>query len=318
MEGGKNMVETKIITKEYLKEVDEALEMIPLTFDVVLKAVFVRNLDLLKKFIIDVLNLDIDPDKAKIRLSNNELPKENTSEYQKRVDILVIINNYLHVDIEANRGDFRKVKNRNQIYLDKLHTMVLETGDNIKKLNDIFVYQLNLNKSLDDSVQDIKEDEIYLYSKATQEKYLDNKVTYIKSLDYFRKDYYTNGMSLTDSDIWLAALTAKTFTELNEMLSRILNDKDRSRLVREAIRMSKSNFVLSEWESEKMEELVREESRRIDHEDGFNEGIEQTTANMIQQMLRNNASLDFISNVTGKTKEEIEKIKSDMSSVDEN
>ena len=88
------MVETKIITKEYLKEVDEALEMIPLTFDVVLKAVFVRNLDLLKRFIIDVLNLDIDPDKAKIRLSNNELPKENTCEYQKRVDILVIINSF--------------------------------------------------------------------------------------------------------------------------------------------------------------------------------------------------------------------------------
>ena len=316
------MVEPKIITKEYLKEVDEALEMIPLTFDVVLKAVFVRNLDLLKRFIIDVLNLDIDPDKAKIRLSNNELPKENTSEYQKRVDILVIINNFLHVDIEANRGDFRKVKNRNQIYLDKLHTMILETGDNIKKLNDIFVYQLNLNKSLDDSVQDIKEDEIYLYSKATQEKYLDNKVTYIKSLDYFRKDYYTNGMSLTDGDIWLASLTAKTFTELNEMLSRILNDKDRSRLVREAIRMSKSNFVLSEWESEKMEELVREESRRIDHDDGFNEGIEQgieqKTIDVIKSMLSNNLDLEIISNVTGKTKEEIEKIKSDMSSVDKN
>ena len=70
------MVEPKIITKEYLKEVDEALEMIPLTFDVVLKAVFVRNLDLLKKFIIDVLNLDIDPDKAKIRLSNNKVVRK--------------------------------------------------------------------------------------------------------------------------------------------------------------------------------------------------------------------------------------------------
>ena len=84
------MVETKIITKEYPKEVDEALEMIPLTFDVVLKSVFVRNLDLLKRFIIDVLNLDIDLDKARIRLSNNELLKENTCEYQTRVDILVI------------------------------------------------------------------------------------------------------------------------------------------------------------------------------------------------------------------------------------
>ena len=125
-------------------------------------------------------------------------------------------------------------------------------------------------------------------------------------------------MSLTDGDIWLAALTAKTFTELNEILSRILNDKDRSRLVREAIRMSKSEFVLSEWESEKMEELVREESRRIDHEDGFNEGIEQKTIDVIKSMLSNNLDLEIISNVTGKTKEEIEKIKSDMSFVDEN
>ena len=129
-------------------------------------------------------------------------------------------------------------------------------------------------------------------------------------------------MSLTDGDIWLSALTAKTFTELNEMLSRILNDKDRSRLVREAIRMSKSNFVLSEWESEKMEELVREESRRIDHEDGFNEGIEQgieqKTIDVIKSMLSNNLDLEIISNVTGKTKEEIEKIKSDMYSVDKN
>ena len=90
-------------------------------------------------------------------------------------------------------------------------------------------------------------------------------------------------MSLTDGDIWLSALTAKTFTELNEMLSRILNDKDRSRLVREAIRMSKSEFVLCEWESEKMEELVREESRRIDHEDGFNEGIAKGVEQGIEQ-----------------------------------
>ena len=35
-------------------------------------------------------------------------------------------------------------------------------------------------------------------------------------------------------------------------------------------------------------------------------------------MLSNNLDLEIISNVTGKTKEEIEKIKSDMYSVDKN
>lgn len=51
------MVEDKVINEKYLKEVDERLKMIPLTFDVVLKGVFTKNQDLLKKFLICVLNL---------------------------------------------------------------------------------------------------------------------------------------------------------------------------------------------------------------------------------------------------------------------
>ena len=65
------MVEDKIIDEEYLKRVDETLEMIPLTFDVVFKGIFETNLDLLKDFLISVLNLKVDYESTKIHLSSS-------------------------------------------------------------------------------------------------------------------------------------------------------------------------------------------------------------------------------------------------------
>lgn len=65
------MVETKNTYEEYLKEVDRNVNMIPLTFDVVLKGIFERNRDLLKKFVVSVLKLELDIDDTTIELSNN-------------------------------------------------------------------------------------------------------------------------------------------------------------------------------------------------------------------------------------------------------
>ena len=76
--------------------------------------------------------------------------------------------------------------------------------------------------------------------------------------------------------------------------------------------MSKLKFNLHEWEKEKMDELVREETKRIEREEGFNAGVEQNTIEVIKNMLENNAELEFISKVTGKTIEEIEKIQNNL------
>ena len=71
------MVEEKNISTIYLKKIDKELEMIPLTFDVMFKGVFEKNVDLLKRFLICVLNLDLDVNHTKIEVLNNELVKEN-------------------------------------------------------------------------------------------------------------------------------------------------------------------------------------------------------------------------------------------------
>ena len=305
----------------YFKEVDKKIKMIPITFDVEFKSIFERNLDLLKRFLISTLNLDLDINTTTITISNNELIKENNKEYQKRVDILAVLNDNIYVDVEVNRSLFEKVKKRNSLYSDKIYSMLLEKGNNISKLNDIYFYQLNLNV-VEKSIA-IGEDVIVACSLVTKEIFLENKVTFLKNLEFYRHKYYTNIRNLnnlSEEEIWLAALTASTFTELNEMLSHILNKSDRERLVKEAIRMSKLEFNISEWEAEKINELVKAEAKRIDREEGYNDGIEkgiekgieQNKVDVIKAMLSNNLDLEIISNVTGKTILEIEKIKKEL------
>ena len=293
------MVQEKTIDKEYLKVIDEKVEMIPLTFDVVLKGVFTKNQDLLKKFLLIVLNLNLDPKTTKIRISNTELIKQYTKESQKRVDILVVINDTLYVDVEANRSPFKRVKRRNTMYLDKINTLILEVGEKMKKANERFVYQLNLNA--EDKKFDLPDDVVGLCSLKTKKIYQDNKLILLKYLVYYREKYYNKDIENTEDEIWLAALTAENFTELNEILSHILTDEERNRFVRSAIEMSQLEFNLAEWEAEKLNQMVIDDTR----EEGREEAIKETIINM----LKNDIPVETIQKITNKSLEEIEDLR---------
>lgn len=331
------MVEEMTISKTYLKKLDQNLEMIPLTFDVIFKGVFERNLDILKRFLISTLELDLEVNGTKIEILNNELLKENIREYQKRVDILVVLDDRIFIDIEINRSNFEKVKLRNMLYCDKLYSMLLEMGDKTTRLKDICLYQLNLNTK-DKSIT-YGEDMIVAYSLVNQDIFVKNKYMVLKYLEFYRNLYYTNHEKLTESEMWLASLMARNFVELDEMLSYVLGDQDKNRLVSEVIRMNHWNFSLHEWEKEKLDELVRQESERVDREEreaaikkgieegiqegkelgiqegkelGIQEGIEQHTKDIIKNMLMNDFDFETISKISGKSVDEIKQMKLEL------
>ena len=77
--------ENNILDTNYLSELDKKVKLLPTTFDPIFKGIFGSNIELLKDFILSVLEIDIDRDKCKIRLLNNELPIENYKEYKKTV-----------------------------------------------------------------------------------------------------------------------------------------------------------------------------------------------------------------------------------------
>ena len=59
------------------------------------KRIFTKNPNILKEFLITVLNLELDPKNTSITIISNELIKSKRQEYHKTVDILVKINNNL-------------------------------------------------------------------------------------------------------------------------------------------------------------------------------------------------------------------------------
>ena len=180
-------------------------------------------------------------------------------------------------------------------------------GDKKIKLKDTVLCQLNLN--VVDKNYDLPDDVICLCSLKTNKIYQNNKFIFLKYLVNFRKIYYNDDIEKTRGEIWLAALTAENFTELNEILIHILTDEERCRFIRRAIKMSKSKINLAEWEAEKLNELVREKARESAMNEGIIKGREEGIKETIINMLKKDIPIIMISEVTGKTQEEIETFK---------
>ena len=163
------------INEQTLKEIDNNIKLIPLTYDFSFKSVFNKNLELLKEFLIDVLHLEYQREELDIRILNNELPKEIYSEYQKRIDVNIVLNDDIYVEIEINKENFELVKYRNKMYADKLYSMLLESGENARKLEYIRFYQLNLNT--ENKSEKVGEHIIVPYDISTDSVYISNEQT---------------------------------------------------------------------------------------------------------------------------------------------
>ena len=204
--------ENTILDTNYLCELDKKVKLLPITFDPIFKGIFGSNIELLKDFILSVLEIDIDRNKCKIRLINNELPPENYKEYKKNVYLNITLNDDIFIEIEINRSDFNKVKHRNFIYQNKIYSMIPEKGNDPKDIDNVIFYQLNLNT--ENKTETYGEHVIVPYDTTTKEIYIDNYYTILKYLEFYHKLYYTKSRKLERGELWLAALMSKSFSEL--------------------------------------------------------------------------------------------------------
>lgn len=303
--------------EDYL-ELDKRLELIPITFDSMFKSVFLKNKEILKKFIISLLEERLDPNKCNIEILNNELVKDRTNERKKVVDIYVLLSGYVYVNIEVNRSYYNDVMQRNQMYESKGYSSLLDEGEEVRELRNKRFVQINLNVKERDI--EFGSDKIVSYGLTSGKIYFENKYTLVKYLDYYRNLYYNELESLTEGEMWLAALTSKTFTELNNILTNLLEQEERFKFIEDVIQMCRNKYNLTKWQRARLEEIAeydtkmnaieegRAEGRAEGHAEGFAEGLEDAKTEIIRNMLSKNMSIDVISEVTGKTFDEIERI----------
>ena len=285
--------------------IEQETRLIPLTSDFMFKRIFTENPDILKQFLISVLELNINPEKATIEIISNEITKTNKKEYHKTVDMLVQINNNLNIDIEINTERFNSIKERNTLYLQKISVDTIESGNTYKSMAKYYFYQLNLNTNPSDKNLD---DCYILRGEKNNKSLLENFKIVCKFIENYRDIYYNKLDKSNSSTIWLALLSSKNFDELKEMASLVMNKNDREKFIEECKKASKDRVFLSEWCADMFAADVEAKERQADYEEGLNEGINQNTTKIIKSMLMENTDYKFISKVTGKSIEEIKEI----------
>ena len=294
---------------EHLEKLDQTLSLIPLSYDRAFKSVFKINLDILKDFLKVIIPININ-DNDSINLLDSEIPVTSKNEYKRTVDILVVINNKIFIDIEMNKSKFEYVSERNFSYGDIISTRVIEMGEDINNLKYKYVYQLNLNES---PYEDILEDDIVLYGLKSHKIYNSNRHTLTKALELYRNLYYNEG-DRSKEVIWYTMLTARTFSELYELARQVLDEDKVQKLMEAVINMSKDEFIIHEWQKEKMDALVKHNEMEGAKKDGIEEGksigIKESKLEIAQNLLNMKISVKDISKATGLTIQEIEKLRS--------
>ena len=283
-----------------LEELDERIEMQSLTHDIMLKNLFERNEYLLRRFLISVLHLNIRPNECKVHFLNKEIPVTNCYEYKKALDFNVSINDHIFVNIELNKSVSHYLETK----------QVLKRGQSIKDIVKYTNIQLNLNAY--DKSNNLGEDIIVPYSIKTDSIYVDNDVIYLEYLDYYYHLYYNENIKKEESDYWLAMLMAKNFTELNDILSQFLSDNLRKKIVNDVYHLSIDEFVLEDIDRETLAAIELRDSLMYSKEEGIQEGIEQNSIDVVKAMLNKKMSYDDISDISGKSIEEIKKIEKSL------
>ena len=316
---GINIIEGGNMKQKYLEETKD--EFIYLTNDVLFKSVMMRNKNILRRFLVELLNLKVD-DSDKIVFLNKELIKDQIKEKGGTVDIYVKIGDKYFIDIEMNKSSFSTVKIRNYLYVEKLHSLMLEEGDEYKALKANNLYQLNLNAN--ESKKIIPFDNMTEISTITGIKTMECIQRYSVNLAYYEEMYYNEVEEMSFSEIFMAGLMSKNYNELYERMSIIFSPEELNKFMGDVINMGKKYFSIHAWEKEKLDALVQDNIREEAIEEGLEkgreegltigraEGFELKTIEMIQNMLKENTDYEYISKVSGKTIEEIKEIEKNI------
>lgn len=308
------MVTEQVINREYMLELDEEVKkeirkFISLFNDRFVKTLLCKNIILLKKLLIYVLDLKLDPYNVELVILNNELLLDSYNERKKYTDFIVLLDNKYYIDLEINSSNFEEVKYKNFLYICKMNSIIEKKGSKVSKMSERVVVQLNINANKKEDVyyKNKNKDEIYkVIGEKMSDVLFENFIVVLISLEKYDKLYYNDDRSY--KTILVKFFGCDNYVKTYDILGQILTDEERRNVIEEMIKMN-SNYVLyTDEERKEIDEMQREENKKLFFERGIEQGIEHNTNEMITNMLKEKVSMNFISRVTNKPVQEIKKI----------
>ena len=303
--------------EELKKQVDDT-HILPLTNDIIFKYVFINNKSVLAKMFKDIFrdeNMKIDMDKFEVSSGYETLPPSIDGKMY-RGDIFVKMSDYSYALIEMNNMSDSSILERNLVNLVRIQNQVLKQGTEDQILKYYRLKGLNLNNFNDGNVSPVK-----------RNSFCDTETGEIATMLYEICNIYLEKCRKLVYDIpvrelpkavrWGTILIENDIEVISKTIGEdMLTMEEKENLLNTLKEVSNNEGIYTEYlarEYSKLKEVnqlhhAREEGRELGKEEGAN----SKELEVIKNMLNKNMDYSIISEITGKSVEEIKEIESNM------
>ena len=271
------------------------------------KEVFLNpdNSDLLKALLEFILKIKID----KLEIKKTELLSGNVNVKDKRVDAIVHTGNK-KIEIEINSQNKDYLHTRSTAYICNIYQSNASVGDTYNEDTDII--QVNLTWGLGRNNDEMK---IYKIMNEKGELYVKNFIIYEINMDYYDKIWYSKNEDEIKKNQYMIMLDLDK-KELKSMPKDKIVDKYITNVTIVNDDPEFQKYMSEEEDKRKIQNSLlseaKEEGISQGYTSGINDGISKgenkKSIEIAKNMLKKNMSIEDISDITGLSIEEINKL----------
>ena len=271
------------------------------------KEVFLNpnNSDLLKALLEFILKIKID----KLEVKKTELLSGNVNIKDKRVDAIVHTGNK-KIEIEINSQNKNYLHTRSTAYICNIYQSNASVGDIYNEDTDII--QVNLTWGLGKNNDEMK---IYKIMNEKGELYVKNFIIYEINMDYYDKIWYSKNEEEIKKNQYMIMLDLDK-KELENMPKDKIVDKYITNVTIVNDDPEFQKYMSEEEDKRKIQNSLlseaKEEGISQGYTSGINDGISKgknkKSIEIAKNMLKKNMSIEDISDITGLSIEEINKL----------
>ena len=279
--------------------VQEKTKLMLGVYDFIFKAIMLdpNNRDYLKEIIHYVTDIPLS-DLENIKIKNTEHLISNKKNKKLRSDIIVDIKR-LSINIEMNKDYYDGIYQKNDAYLQSIASSMYKESEDYLEIKNII--QINF-----DNFSYFKNNqEIYKFTYKDSKSNVElpeNPIKYYIDLEYIYKTCYNKPVvNLSKFERYCLLLRAET----KEFADNIAGDDIIMKKVSEKLNeLNSDEVMIGLYDAEKEDEKVRKTQLK----GAKIEGIEEEKIKIARNLLKQNIDITIISNATGLSLEEIEKI----------
>ena len=287
-----------------IKEKDEIKQ---LEYDTIFKATFIRRQEVLIKMIRDVFEIEDDINNPLFIVGYELVPHSKRGKSYKS-DILIKLSDDSYISIEMNKRIGNDILSRNIIQMSRIYAQINRSGDKDNIISKKTVMGLNINTFKTFTGKPVEK--ISLCETETG-MIVSNLLSFCNiDVALCRKLVYNLGIEKVSKAIrWGAIITSKSIKEISSVLGDdILSMEEKEKFLNTIKEVNDDERVLEDWMWEEHYRLKEIDERNTALQEGREEGIEDNKKEVIINMLKKEMDYNVISEITGKSIDEIKEI----------